>query len=272
MAEGVVHLDDVSLVRDGRRILGHITWRIERGRHWALLGANGSGKTSLLKVILGYEWPSHGRVRVLGQCFGQADIPRLRRRIGWVSNALTTRLNGRECAWEVVAGGLDASLQLYRDVTDEERAKVRRALAITGALACEHQRYELLSQGEQQRVLIARALVQDPAVLILDEPCVGLDPAARERFLRDQERLASHADSPVIVWVTHHVEELRPWIRHALVLKEGQVLACGSIEQVLRSEVLARAFDCDCRLVRENDVFRLICEPENGAAADRRTR
>ena len=120
-------------------------------------------------------------------------------------------------------------------------------------------------------MLIARALVQDPAVLILDEPCVGLDPAARERFLRDQERLASNTGSPVIVWVTHHVEELRPWIRHALVLKEGRVLACGPVEQVLCSEVLARAFDCDCRLVRENGVFRLICEPEKGAAAARRT-
>ena len=268
MAELVVHLDNVSVVRSGRCLLHEIDWRIEQGQHWTLLGANGSGKTTLLKVILGYEWPSHGQVRVLGRPFGQIDIRRLRRQIGWVSNALTTRLSDHERAWQVVAGGLDASLRLYRDIAGDERQKVRRALERVGALACENEPYGILSQGEQQRVLIARALVHDPVLLILDEPCVGLDPAARWRLLQDQQRLAVEAEGPAIIWVTHHVEELGPWISHALVLKEGHMISCGPIEEALRSDVLSRAFDRDCRLVREGGVLRLIRGSNADAAVD----
>jgi len=264
----VVQLDGVRLVRNGRQILRGIDWRIEGGQHWALLGANGAGKTSLLKVILGYEWPTAGVVRVLGRTFGQADIPAVRRRIGWVGNVLTTQLNGRERGWEIVAGGLDAALQLYRGVTDGERHRIRRALEVAGAAGCEDRPYGWLSQGEQQRVLIARALVHEPALLILDEPCVGLDPAARWRFLDDMERLAGRPGGPSMVWVTHHVEELGPWIGHAMVLKDGRVVSCGPIGSVLCGGVMAEAFDCNCRLVCRGRTFALMRDEAAEPAAD----
>lgn len=257
MTPAVVELHEISFVRDDTSILDRVSWRIERGQHWALLGANGSGKTTLLKIITGYEWPSTGSVSVLGKHFGEYDLRELRKTIGWVSSSLEHRLPPQDTSLEVVASGYDASLGLYRDPSDAEWQWAEEMLHRIGADAFARRRYGLLSQGEQQRVLIARALVNRPALLILDEPCAGLDPAARELFLNDLQRLASTNDSPTMVMVTHHVEEIAAWIDRVLVLKGGCVLASGPTAEILTDAVLSEAFCCTCRVERVTGRYHL---------------
>lgn len=253
----VLRLTDIGFRRGERQILSGVSWTVEPGQHWALLGANGSGKTTLLKIVTGYEWVSEGSVEALGQVFGECDLRTLRKSIGWVSSALVHNLPGRDTGESVVLSGLEASIGLYRDFTAKESDRARRTLALMGGEHLAEQRYEFMSQGEQQRVLIARALVSEPALLILDEPCAGLDPAARDHFLSDVGRLAQRPNAPTLVIVTHHIEEIHPWITHVLILKEGRVLAAGPKETVLTSANLSAAFNFDCRVRREGKLFHL---------------
>lgn len=253
----IVELRDITCVREGQAILTGVSWRIERGRHWALLGANGAGKTTLLKIVTGYEWPSEGEVSVLGQRFGDCNLRDLRKAVGWVSSAVLHQFPARNTALEVAASGLDASLGLYRDFTDAEWATAGAALARVGIEHLAGHPYRLLSQGEQQRALIARGLVNRPALLILDEPCAGLDPAARERFLAELHALSRRAEAPTMVLVTHHVEEIGPWISDVLVLRDGRTLAAGPKTDVLRAEVLAEAFGGQCRVEQVEDRYYL---------------
>ncbi len=262
MAEPVVELEGVCFCRKERTILSEVSWTIEAGRHWALLGANGSGKTSLLKILTGYAWPTFGSVRVLGERFGATDVPRLRQVIGWVSSAMTQRLGAQDSSIDVVASGLDASIGLYRHINDEEREKSLAVLAQLGAESVAGQKYGTLSQGEMQKVLIARALVCEPKLLILDEPCIGLDPAARERFLKDIAALAKSKNTPTIIYVTHHVEEIDPWIQHVLLLKDGKVLATGAPENIITSRQMSELFDFPCSVFRQGAEFLLRMDLE----------
>ncbi|MBN1816743.1 MAG: ABC transporter ATP-binding protein [Sedimentisphaerales bacterium] len=257
MSTAVVHLKSVSFVRKDRPILTDISWTIQPGQHWALLGANGSGKTTLLMILTGYEWPTQGTVEVLGRRFGECLLAELRRIVGWVSNAVTAQLPGRDRAIDIVVTGIDASLGLYRPFERGEYDRAHAVLSTVGAEDYADQPYEILSQGEQQRVLIARAMVHQPQLLILDEPCVGLDPAARHRFLEDLRMLAANRDCPGIIYVTHQIEEIGPWIEQVMVLKTGRILDCGPVGQVLSDAVLSRAFDCVCRVERLGGQYRL---------------
>jgi iron complex transport system ATP-binding protein len=247
----IVKLKNVRFERSGRAILDDVSWAIEQGQHWALLGANGSGKTTLLKIITGYEWPTDGTVEVFSQRYGDCNLRELRKHIGWVSTAIENKLPQDDSAVEIVASGLDASVGLYRDFSENELKLAQDSLAKVNAQNCAQQTFGTLSQGEQQRVLIARALINRPSLLILDEPCVGLDPAAKERFLADLSRLASHEDAPTMVIVTHHIEEIDPWISWVMVLKNGEVLASGRKTEVLTTVTLSRAFGMDMLVKRE---------------------
>lgn len=253
----VISLENVGYRRGDTQILSGIRWTIERGQDWALLGANGSGKTTLLKIITGYEWVTEGAVEVLGETFGQCNLPELRKTIGWVSSALEHNLPDRDRAVEIVASGMEASIGLYRDFTSAEFTRAQETLALLGCESLASQKYGVLSQGEKQRVLIARALVNRPRLLILDEPCAGLDPAARDLFLSDLGELAGRPDAPGMILVTHHIEEIGPWVSHVLVLKAGQVLAAGPREQVLTGDVLGRAFDRTCAVEKRDGHFYL---------------
>lgn len=264
----VIELHDISFRRDNREILQRVSWNIERGKHWALLGANGSGKTTLLKIVTGYEWPSEGAVSVLGERFGHCDLRRLRRLIGWVSSSIEHRIPPGETALSVVLSGFDASFGLYRPFTKAEQAQAEATLDILGVTSLVPQRFETLSQGEQQRVLIARALVAQPALLVLDEPCTGLDPASRADFLRDLEQFSARADSPTMILVTHHIEEIGPWLERVLVLKNGKVLASGPRRRTITSEVLTHALERDCLVEFHGETPSLtVCAlPGNRAA------
>jgi iron complex transport system ATP-binding protein len=253
----VLELDGVSYWRGERVILHGIDWRIPRGQHWALLGANGSGKTTLLKMVGATDWPCDGAIRVLGRRFGEVDLRELRRAIGIVSAALGGYFPDRQPAREIVETGINAELGWWRRFEPDDDERARRALAAVGLAGFEASPYGQLSQGERQRVMIARALMNQPALLILDEPCAGLDPAARERFLDDMAAFAARPEAPTLIFVTHHLEEIPPFIRHALVLREGRALAQGPIEDVCTSEVLSAAFGRPCRVTFDGQRFAL---------------
>ena len=255
--QAVVELEHVCFCRKEREILSDVSWKIEPGQHWALLGANGSGKTSLLKILTGYAWPTFGTVRVLGERFGACDVPKLRKVIGWVSSAMTQRLPAQDKSIDVVVSGLDASLGLYRHITPEEKTKSLEVLKQLRVEAIAEQSYGTLSQGEMQKVLIARALVCEPKLLILDEPCIGLDPAARQRFMNDLAVLAKQEDAPTMILVTHHIEEIDPWIRNVLLLKNGKVLASGTPDETITNRQMSELFDYPCSVFRQGDEFLL---------------
>jgi iron complex transport system ATP-binding protein len=253
----VIDLADISYVRGKHTILSDLSWTIETGQNWALLGANGSGKTTLLRIITGYEWPSEGTVSVLGEKFGECNLPLLRKTIGWVSSALGQDVPENDSSLSIVVSGLDASLGLYREYSEEEFSRGRRSLESLGGGTILDQPFRTLSQGERQRVLIARSLINNPKVLILDEPCTGLDPAARENFLDDLGCLTTCKNAPAIIFVTHHIEEIGPWINRVMVVKHGKSLVAGETSKVLTCDVLSQAFEHSCRVERFNDRYFL---------------
>src|ERR1041385_3278064 len=231
-----------------RPILEGVRWAIEPAEHWALVGPNGSGKSTLLSIVTGDIWPSIGVVRVFGEEYGRVDKRDLRRRIGVVSSALYGELPASDTGLQIAASGVRATIGRLGALDDEELDRGRHALARLGATSTASKPYGVLSQGEKQRVMIARALVNEPNLLILDEPCNGLDPVARERFLHDLGSLAKDRGGPTQIHVTHHLEEVPPFVTHALVLCDGRMLQCGPVDAVLTPECLSSAFGAPCRV------------------------
>ncbi|KJF28192.1 molybdenum ABC transporter ATP-binding protein [Clostridium aceticum] len=233
----------VSLIRDSKYILKDINWSVSTGEHWAILGLNGSGKTSLLNMINGYIFPSKGEMEVLDSTFGASDLRELRKSIGWVSTALQERLYVKESAEEIVMSGKFAMIGLF-----EEPNKADKDLAnhLLERLNCAHlakRSYESLSQGEKQKVLIARALMSSPRLLILDEPCTGLDIFAKEQLLSMIEGLSQEKSAPTLIYVTHRTEEILPIFNHTLLLRKGEIHSSGKTEEVLTSNNLSNFFE-----------------------------
>jgi iron complex transport system ATP-binding protein len=252
----VLELDGASYWRGDRTILSAIDWRIRRGEHWALLGSNGSGKTTLLRLVAATDWPCDGTIRVLGRRFGEVDLRELRAAIGWVTSSLASYFHDRQTALQIVQTGINAELGWWREFGPDDEARARDALASVGMLSLAESPYVQLSQGERQRVLIARATISRPILLVLDEPCAGLDPAARERFLQDLAVFAQRPETPTLIFVSHHIDEIPSFIKHALVLKEGRTLAQGPIGDVCTSAVLSEAFGRPCRVDFDQDYGR----------------
>jgi iron complex transport system ATP-binding protein len=253
----VLHLDCVSVRGQDVDILRDVSWSIARGQHWALLGANGSGKTTLLNMLCAYVHPTTGTFDVLGQRFGRYDWRELRKCIGIVSSSLHARIHGYEDALRTVLSGKAAMLGHWGEQNEVELVRARELLTLVDVPHVADRRWEVLSQGERQRVLIARSLMPQPALLVLDEPCAGLDPVARERFLSLVNRLSSRKEAPTSIFVTHHIEEIVPAISHVLVLKEGSVLAAGPKDRVLGSEVLSEGFGHPVVVRRKGDRYEL---------------
>lgn len=253
----ILDVSQLAIERGHARILRGVDWRVERGQHWVVLGANGSGKTSLLRALTGYLPPTAGRLAVLGKTYGKADWRELRLRIGIVTSALQPHVPAAEPALETVLSGKFAQLDLWARTTAAERAAAAHVLRRVDAGHLATREWLFLSQGERQRVLIGRALMARPRLLILDEPCAGLDPVAREQFLNFLDRLARRPQAPALVLVTHHVEEITPAFTHALVLRAGAVVAAGPKARVVTSAVLSRAFGRRIRVQRRGGRYRL---------------
>ncbi|MFL0583740.1 ABC transporter ATP-binding protein [Solibacillus silvestris] len=249
----MIHIENIHLYRNDKKILNDLSWHVQKGQHWAILGLNGSGKTTLLKVINGYIWPNEGKVQVLGETYGKTYIPKLRTRIGWVSNAMIDNFNWQDNAIEIVLSGKFGALRLFNDVTEEE---IDHAVSIMKHFHCDHlanKSFEHLSQGERQRVQIARAIMADSEILILDEPCGGLDLIERENLLQTIEQIAEAENAPTLIYVTHHVEEILPCFSHVLLMKDGKNVEASAREVVLTDELLSDFFGREISLQIERE-------------------
>lgn len=245
MAELVVRLDRVSFERGNRKILQDIQWEIERGQHWTVVGGNGSGKSTLLNLISGYLWASRGTVEVLGNRLGSCDLRELRKSIGWVGVGMSDwfgRHHPRDRALDVAVSGAFASIGIYHSVSDALWADAQHLLDQFGVAHLAQEPFFILSQGEKQRVILARAWMARPKLLILDEPTTGLDLVAREQLLVTVGWMGSVKDGPTILYVTHHVEEVLPIFSHALLLREGRMVGAGPTDAMLTSLRLSQTF------------------------------
>lgn len=234
----ILSFENVQFVRQQNVLLQDIDWRIKAGEDWAVLGLNGAGKSLMLNMISGNLWPSSGRLTVLGEVFGRTSIPDLTKRIGWVSQSLQERIHREELSEWIVLSGKFASIGIYQQVSDDEMKEAKQMLSSLGAEKLIGKPYQVLSQGEKQLVLIARALMAKPELLILDEPCNGLDLFAREDLLARIERMKQAADAPSLLYVTHHTEEILPILTHVLMIRNGEIVQQGPRDALLEEPIL----------------------------------
>ncbi|MDY0094898.1 MAG: ABC transporter ATP-binding protein [Candidatus Vecturithrix sp.] len=251
----VIELEHVSLSRKGKIILEDVSWTVPARQHCVLLGTNGSGKTALLQVVIGYLSPSSGQVRVLGKLHGTCDLRELRKSIGWVSSSLQERIHAHDTALEVVVSGKFASVGIWEDPASEDFDQAYAQLEFMGCGYVSERPYAVLSQGEKQRVLIARSLMLHPQLLILDEPCSGLDPASREFFLEFIEKLGQQQDGPTLIYVTHHIEEIVSIFSHVQLMRSGRMLMDGPKTEIITTNHLSRAFGMEMKISRSNGRY-----------------
>lgn len=246
----VLNMAGVEVERDGTRILHDLDWNVRSGEHWVLFGPNGAGKTTLLNLVTGYIWPTTGSVDVLGHRLGEVNLFELRRRIAVVSDPLRQMIHGDLAGSEVLVTGARAHLNLFGEATPVEREHARMVAEITGIEPLLDKPFRVMSTGERQRLMIARALMVRPRMLILDEPCAGLDLGAREFVLQTVGRIAANDRPPTIILTTHHVEEITPVFTHCLMLSHGGVFMSGPVDRVLTSRSVSRLFGLPIRVTR----------------------
>jgi iron complex transport system ATP-binding protein len=243
MSDEVVRLRDVGVRRGGSLLIRDVTWTVHDDERWVVIGPNGAGKTTLLQVAAAQLYPSEGSAEILGERLGRSDVFELRPRIGLASAALADRVPPQEKVIDLVLTASYAIVGRWREEYDS--SDVTRAVELLDALGCAHlirRRFATLSEGERKRVQIARALMPDPELLLLDEPAAGLDLGGREDLLRRIAALAHSSSSPTMVMVTHHVEEVPAGFTHAMLMRRGAVLAAGPLLDVFTEGNLSRCF------------------------------
>lgn len=242
----ILRLESVTVRRGNQPILRDVSWDMREGEHWVILGPNGAGKTTIVQLASGRLYPTRGTVEVLGERLGQVDLAELRTRVGLSSQALAERIAATERVSDVV---MTAAYGMTGRWTEEyEHHDVDRAAALleafgVGSLA--NRRFGTLSEGERKRVQVARSLMSDPEVLVLDEPAAGLDLGGRELLLRALDEITSDPKSPAMVLVTHHVEEIPAAFTHGLMLRGGEVVTSGPLPEIMTAENLSRTFDIE---------------------------
>ncbi|MEO8094590.1 MAG: ABC transporter ATP-binding protein [Pseudolysinimonas sp.] len=252
----VLQFSNVSVVRDGNEILTSVNWTVDDSERWVVLGPNGAGKTTLLQLAAAQIHPTTGTVTVLGDALGKSDVFELRPRIGFASTALARRVPRDERVIDVVlTAAYSVTGRWNEKYEDVDLRRAQRVLAEWKLSALENRRFGDLSDGEQKRVQIARSVMTDPEVLLLDEPAASLDLGAREELLQLLGGFASAASSPAIVMVTHHVEEIPQGFTHGLLLADGQIQAAGTLEQVITAENLSGAFGLPLEVTAANGRF-----------------
>ncbi len=245
----VIELADVSVVRGEIRLLSHLTWQVAADERWVVLGPNGAGKTTLLQVLSTHLYPSDGVVGVLGEVLGTVDVFELRPRIGLSSAALADRIPRGERVGDVVVSASYAVVGRWREVYDDlDHDRAARLLGEVGARHLVDRTFGTLSEGERKRVQIARALMSDPELLLLDEPAAGLDLGGREDLVSTLSVLALDEASPTTVLVSHHVEEIPPGFTHVMLLRGGELVAAGPLTETLTDQSLSATFGLPLRL------------------------
>src|SRR5690606_1820899 len=239
-------MDGVGVRRGGTTLLSDVNWAVELDERWVVLGPNGAGKTTMLKLAATEMYPSEGTVDVLGERLGRTNVFDLRPRIGFCSGALAARIPGDELVKDVVVSAGYAVVGRWREeYEDLDLDRARELLELLGIGHLAERRFGTLSDGERKRTTIARALMTDPELLLLDEPAAGLDLGGREDLVARLSGLAMDPDAPASVLVTHHVEEIPPGYTHALLLRDGRIVAQGLLDDVLTADNLSKAFDQD---------------------------
>lgn len=244
-------MEHVSLRREENQILDDVHLHIQPGEHWVILGRNGSGKTTLLEMMNGYMFPSTGRIEVLGNVYGQCDVREVRKEIGYISQTLIEKLTLRDPVWEVVATGAYAFLRFYQTIPDEVKAKAIQLLDEMGFAKLANQPLGSLSQGERKKVMLARSLMAEPKLLIMDEPCAGLDLYEREKMLIEIDRLRQR--NITVVYVTHHVEEIVPLFTHVALIRDGRIASAGPKHEILTEDTIKLTYDIPVELQWHED-------------------
>jgi iron complex transport system ATP-binding protein len=258
MEKTVLDLRNVSHAMNGKRILDGISWKVEKGEHWALLGPNGAGKTTLLKIVCGYLWPNGG-----GEIYrnGEAllDLSYLRRSMGWVTSSLAAEIPGREIVLDTVISGKYGQVGLWQffwePPSQSDRETAETYLREMGCLELASRQFGSLSQGEQQKILICRARMTGPYLIMLDEPCAGMDPGARELFLSSLTAMERNAAFPSLIYVTHHMEEILPLFSKVLILKEGRLLMSGFTDLLLTPDTIRQLYGIPVQLIKKNGRY-----------------
>jgi iron complex transport system ATP-binding protein len=248
-----LELADVTVVRSGQRLLDAISWRVEEDERWVVLGPNGAGKTTLLSVAAAQVHPTSGYAEVLGEMLGTVDVFELRPRIGLASAVLADRIPRGERVADLVLTAAYAVMGRWRE--DYQHYDEQQAQALLARMGVDHladRTFGTLSEGERKRAQIARALMTDPELLLLDEPAAGLDLGARESLVATLDDLAADPTAPAMVLVTHHVEEIPAAMTHALLLRSGRVVAAGPVERTLTAEALSQCFGVALDVERRN--------------------
>ena len=238
MKDWVIDTESLSLKAGHRYLLNNIDWQVKRGEHWLVFGMNGCGKTTLLSILAGFKQPSRGIVRVLNETYTANNILNLRKRIGWVSSSFFDQVYSKESAMDIVLSGKFGTVGLDMNITDADIKKAKLLLKEVHLRGKIYHPFHLMSKGERQNVLIARALIGNPEILMLDEPCTGLDIEAREYLLNTVKDLAENSGI-TIVYVTHHTDEIMPEVfKKTLLLKNGITYKMGATEELFTSSVL----------------------------------
>jgi len=256
--ENIITLSNVSIAIDGKRIIRNVDWTIKQGQHWVLIGPNGSGKTTLLRVINGYLWPSSGSVIVLGKQFGKYDLRELRKSIGFASSIMSEKIPENLSILETVLSGRFGSIGLHDRPTINDRKRAISLLKKVGCFRFAKRSYPTLSQGEKQRVIIARALMSSPRLLALDESCEGLDMDAREDLLDFLDSVGRLQRGPSMIFTTHRVEEIPSSFTHAMIIRDGHTVAAGTKKNTLTSRNLTKAFKRNVSVITRNGRYSTI--------------
>lgn len=253
-SRNIVTVTDVAFQRGERTILTGINWRVQSGERWVVLGPNGGGKSTLLKLLALVEHPSSGTIDVLGERLGRMDVRAMRRRIGYASQGFSDQLRLDLTAEDIVVTAINAALEpWWHSYSEQQRAQARRCLNRMGVGSRAEQRFGSLSSGERQRVLIARTLMTSPDLVVLDEPFVGLDLLAREDLVDALHGLTGDRALSALVMVTHHLEEVPSGVTHVLGVRDAKICFEGPIEKAFSNEVLSEIFGCELEVHRGVD-------------------
>ncbi|WP_379126904.1 ABC transporter ATP-binding protein [Paenibacillus sp. sgz500958] len=237
----MISLQHLTLRREESLILDDVSLEMSPGENWVILGRNGSGKTTLLEMMTGYLFPSSGKVEVLGYTYGQCDVREVRKEIGYIGPSLMEKLSLSDPVWEVVATGAYAYLRFYQTIPEDVKQQALDILEDMNLGAMAYHSFGTLSQGERKKAMLARCLMGNPKLLILDEPCAGLDLYEREKMLAEVDKLRKR--NVAVVYVTHHVEEIVPLFTHVALIRGGKLAGAGPKEQVLTKEMIMTAYD-----------------------------
>lgn len=249
ISEPLFQMENIHLERDKNVILHDFHWKVSPGEHWVIFGPNGAGKTSILNVLQAYLWPTTGKVKVFGGTLGDGvNVFDMRRQIAVVSESVRNLINNNLTGREVIVTGLRGHLNLFSDETPEEIERAEELATRTGITSLLKKPFRVMSTGERQRILITRALTEQPRILVLDEPCSGLDLAGREWVLHTIERVAAQENAPSLLLTTHHVEEMTAAFTHALLIKEGRAFAQGTLDAVFTGENLSELFGMEIQV------------------------